>query len=104
MKVRELSNDNEIAVLAVYWAEYLGKKEKLFLVIPYDGYEGVTAVSESECEITDFSLDGFRLTTGASHGDMLVLGTVLEDDLLDRMIEHDPVAMAKYRERQAVGG
>lgn len=104
MKIRELSRDNEVTVLAVYWAEYQGKREKLFLIIPYDGYEGVTAVSESECEVTDSSLDGFRLIKGASQGDMLVLGAVLEDDLLDRMIEHDPVAMARYREKQAVGG
>ena len=60
----------------------------------------MTAVSESECEITDCSLDGFKLIKGASQGDMLVLGTVMEDNLLDRMIEHDPTAMAKYREMQ----
>ena len=71
----------------------------LFLIIPYDGYEGLTAVSESECEITDPSLDGFRLTKGASQGDMLILSAVLEDGLLDRMIEHDPAAMAQYHEK-----
>lgn len=102
MKIRVLSSDNEVDVLAVYWAEYQGKREMHFLIVPYDGYEGVIVALESECEITDSSLDGFSLTKGASEGDMLVLGIVLDNNLLDRMIEHDPVAMAMYREKQAV--
>ena len=100
MKIRELTRKHEVNVLAVYWAEYSGKMEKLFLMIPYEGYEGVTAVSESECEITDSSLDGFKLVRGASQGDMLVLGAVLEDNLLDRMIDHDPAAMAEFHIKQ----
>lgn len=102
MNIRELSRDNEVSVLAMYWAEYQGRMQKLFLVIPYDGYEGVTAVSESECEITNSSLDGFKLVKGASQKDMLVREIVLEDNLLDQMIEHNPVAMAKFREKVAL--
>ena len=102
MKIRVLSRDNEVDVLAVYWAEYQGKREMHFLIVPYDGYEGVIVALESECEITDASLDGFILKKVASGRDILVLGIVLEDDLLDRMIEHDPVAMAIYNEKQAV--
>ena len=102
MKVRELSRDNEAVVVAVYWAGYQGIRQMHFLVIPYEGYEGLISVLESECVITDSSLDGFRLVKGASQEDILVLGSVLEDDLLDRMIDHDPMAMTKYRERQTV--
>lgn len=101
MKIRELTRETEVVVVAVYWAQYQGARQRHFLVVPYDGYEGLIAVAESECEITDSSLDGFRLVKGASQQDMLVLSSVLESDLLDRMIEHDPTAMVQYREMMA---
>lgn len=92
MKIRRPS-EREIPTYVVYWSEYQGKIQKLFLAIPYDGYEGFISIAESECEISDASLDGFKLVLGSPQGDMLIHSALLEDDLLERIIEHDQEAM-----------
>ncbi len=103
MKVRELSVMSESEVLAVYWAEYRGKMERMYLVIAREWDDGATALAESECEVTDSSLDGFSLIKNESQFDMLVLRTVVKDNLLDRMIDHSSDAMAEYRKRRQAG-
>ena len=99
MKIREFSRNKEVIVIAIYREDYADKVENFFLVIPYDGYEGLISVAESECEITDTSLDGYRMVKNSSQSDMIVLSIVLENDLLDRMIDHDEVAMRKFHEK-----
>lgn len=99
MKIRQFSRQNEVTVIAIYKADYGDKMENIFLVIPYDGYEGLISVAESECEITDTSLDGYRMVKNSSQRDMIVLSIVLENDLLDRMIDHDEVAMRKFHQK-----
>lgn len=100
MKIKEFGRNKDVAVLAMYWAEYRGKNQRLYMVVPYAGYEGLITVSEDECELTDPSIDGYRLTkaysNGAVMGDLIVLAVIQDHGLLDRMIDHEPEAIAEF--------
>lgn len=96
MKIREFGRESEVAVVAMYWEKGLRKNRRIYMVVPYDGYEGLITVGEDDCELTDPSIDGFRLAKSASNEDIIVLAIILDNDLLDRMIDHEPAAMAEF--------
>ncbi|GLS13039.1 hypothetical protein [Hydrogenophaga electricum] len=99
MKICELNKNYNARVYAIYWSDYQGLMQKFFLIIPYEGYEGLSAVWEGECTVVDESLDGFILTKGENGCDLIVDRIVLDDNLLDRLIDHDVDAMKILKKR-----
>lgn len=91
----------EREVYAIYWAERLGVRERYYFFIPYDGYEGVNAIRDSECEVVDISVDDFVLIKNDNGNDMLVHKEAYRDSLLDRLIEHELEAMKEFLSRLA---
>lgn len=98
MKIKEFGRDSEVAVLTMYWEKGLSKNQRIYMVVPYDGYEVLFTVGEDDCELTDPSIDGYRLVRSASNEDVIVLAIISDRDLLDRMIDHEPAAMAEFYE------
>lgn len=74
--------------------------QRFHFVIPYDGYEGLNAVPETECEVTDSSISNyFRIVKNSIGNDLLIHEVLLEGNLLDSLIEHDPEAMKLFLNR-----
>ncbi len=100
MRIREKGRENDVEVYALYWAEYRGKRQRYYLVIPYEGYEGLSAVPESESELIDPNLEAtFVLRKGDYGGDLIIHSAANEDDLVYGLLDHDPEAMRIFLDR-----
>ncbi|MES9962701.1 MAG: hypothetical protein ABW116_04125 [Candidatus Sedimenticola sp. 20ELBAFRAG] len=100
MRIKENNRDVDVEVYGIYWAEYQGKLQRFHFVIPYQGYEGLNAVPEVECEVTDAAISSqFRIVKNSRGNDLIIHETLLEDNLLDELIEHDPEAMKEFQRR-----
>jgi len=101
MKIVENDGFNRVVeVYAIYWAS--GKR--YHLVIPYDGYLGLTAVPEDKCEVVDSTINGFVLKKGDYGDDILVHWAVEKDGLVYRLIDPpDAAAVAELKRRLREG-
>ncbi len=54
-------------------------------------------MEDSECVVIDGALDGFVLTKSESGSDLIIDRVVLDENLLDRLIDHDADAMSVLR-------
>lgn len=96
MKVVEKNKGRILDVHGVYWVGGI----RYYYVIPYEGYEGLTALGEHECDIIDESFDPhFRLVKNSAGVDMLLHEALIRDALLDSLLEHYPSAMPEFRKR-----
>lgn len=97
MKIIERDGFNRIVeVYAIYWMDGL----RHHLIIPYDGYNGFTVVTENNCDVVDKSINGFILRKSGNGGDILVHWAAEKDDLLDRLIDPpDAEAIAELKRR-----
>ncbi|MDR6633752.1 hypothetical protein J2X72_002552 [Phyllobacterium sp. 1468] len=106
MMLREFDQEQPLEVYAFYWANNPALKrhgQRMHLVVLYQGHDGLGVVAEDECEIVDPSVDGFVLRRSGSGGDIFVHWAADKDDLLDRLIDHDPGAMAEFQRRLREG-
>lgn len=100
MRIKERDSNYDVEVYGMYWANYRGKTERFHLVIPYEGYEGLITVPESECVVTDPVLSAdFILTKGDSQNDVFIHRAAFDDRLIDKLIDHDADAMKIFLER-----
>jgi len=98
MKIIEKDTEFEREVYALYWSDFQGKSERYHCIIPADeNYPGFISVPETECEVVDESIRNFVIVKTASGSDMLVHPILKrEHGLFDRLIDHDPDAMAEF--------
>ena len=94
MIVREIGREEPVQVFGIYWI----RNERFYWVIPYDGYGGLMALSESEVNVLDSSLSSdLILCKDRDEGDMIVHWAA--EDLIEELVERDPLAMAEFLER-----
>lgn len=94
MKIRELSREADVDVIEFYWIDDILH----FLVIPYDGYEGVIAVTAERCKVTCPIIDNF-IYKEYDYGGIVFVHELASDGLIERMINHEPGANAEFLER-----
>lgn len=95
MRVREHTRNFDVEVYGIFWVN--GKRN--YYAILYPGYEGVTTLTGSECEVTDSKIDHFVLYRRYSGDDMLIHEAAFGNALLDKLIDHQPEAMAEFLRR-----
>lgn len=98
MLIKENNRENIIEVYGVYWI----KTERIYWVIPYDGYEGFITLSEKETTVIDSSFkDTFVLRKNDAGEDLFLHWAADKGDLIYDLIEHDPEAMKEFKRRIA---
>ncbi|WP_420008338.1 hypothetical protein [Xanthomonas sacchari] len=86
---------NSIEVLGIYWV----KGKKYYWIIPYEGYEGFSAVSEDECRVTDSFMSRDMVVYEYDDGSESILHWAAHD-LLEDLVEHDARAMTEFLRRK----
>lgn len=94
MKIR--FNQAELEVYGLYWSEHDGVRQRFHLVVPKEGYPGLTIVLESECEVIDPSFSKWVLIKDPNSQDVLIHAALQQNGLLERMIEHEPGAADEF--------
>lgn len=97
MKIVQKDGFNRtVDVYAICWIDGL----RHHMIIPYEGYDGLTVVTENNCEIVDNSINNFVLRKSNRGGDTLIHWAAEKDDLLDRLIDPpDAEAVAELKRR-----
>ncbi|KZL18582.1 hypothetical protein PsAD2_02589 [Pseudovibrio axinellae] len=100
MRIKEAGRAVDVEVYGIYWAEYQGKLQRMHFVVPYEGYEGFVAVPEVECVVTQPQLNSnFQVIKNSEGQDLILHEALIEGDLLDELIEHEPRAMQTFKKR-----
>lgn len=96
MLILEKGRTTPVEVYGLYWCG----GERVFWVVPYDGYEGLVTVSEKNCELIDARFSAsFLLRKNDANEDFLLHWALDEDDLIYGVLEHDPAAMQEFVRR-----
>ena len=92
MRIREKRYGHNFEVFAIYWAQ----EQKYYLAFPRRS-TGLSAFLDSEVEVTDASLDAdFIPCTFANGMRGFAHRHLMQDDLLDNLLEHDPDAYLHF--------
>lgn len=92
MIVQEKDSSESVAVHAIYWID--GKR--YYLVIPYQGFEGLDVLSKDDCIVLDQRIGNEFVLYENNGVDILVNKALLENDLLSRAIDFEPGAIDEY--------
>lgn len=93
MHIKETNWGEVFTVHCVYWVDGV----RHYYVILDSDANGFTALRDN-CKIIDPSVPpNFVLIRNENGTDFLLNRALLEDNLLDRLIDHDPRAMEEYR-------
>lgn len=97
MKIIRDTESHELDVYYVYHGNSDGKWQKLYLVIPEDLYPGLIAIPESECRVSDSSMD-FLIEAEDENTEKYLVHSILHSnpDLYERLIEHEASAMKLF--------
>ena len=91
MIIREVWRKDSVQVFGVYWVG----KERFYWVIPYEGYGGLMALSDREIDVVDPALSNeLVLCKDGDGGDMILHWAAV--DLIDELVERDPLAMIEF--------
>lgn len=100
MLVKASNRENIVEVYGVYWID----RERIYWVIPYEGYEGFITLSEKESTVIDPKFkDDFVLRKNDAGEDLLLHWAADKNDLIYDLIEHDPEAMKEFKRRLSKG-
>lgn len=95
MHIKLQGRDDSIEVLGIYWV----KGKKYYWIIPYEGYQGFSAVSEDECRVTDSFMPRDMVVYEYDDGSESILHWAAHD-LLEDLVEHDARAMTEFLRRK----
>lgn len=96
MRVLEKGRGEPVEVYGIYWLD----GERVYWVIPYEGYEGLKTLRERDSTVIDPQLsDLFVLRKNDAGEDLFLHWAADEDDLIYALIENDPSAMLEFKRR-----
>jgi hypothetical protein len=92
MKIKELTSGQCFTVYGVYWHD----NKTYFYCFPKNSV-GISSFSEDEIQIIDRTIDSdFEYVRTDERTSGFFHGHLLEGQLMDRLLEHDPVAYTKF--------
>lgn len=96
MLILEKGRKTPAEVYGVYWCD----GERVYWVIPYQGYEGFITVSERDCDLIDHKLSAsFVLRKNDAGDDLLLHWAADKGDLIYGLLDHEPDAMREFMDR-----
>ena len=98
MRIREAGVQKSLEVYGIYWDFFEGRRQRFHFVVPDTDYPGFVSVPESQCQITDPSVDDFVVIKDSSGCDLIVHKLLSVNDLLDQIIDHRPGALRGFLE------
>lgn len=92
MKIKEFTSGQTFTVYGIYWHD----NKTYFYCFPKNSF-GISSFSEAEVQITDRTIErDFEYIRTDEHISGFFHKHLLREQLMDRLLEHDPVAYNKF--------